>query len=265
LQRFPESGPPEKYVVNADGSDEQPFGPPVDYETRQVSPDESLLAIVSMNSEGMLVGGTIGVDGTGFLLFEDPEPTLNLACGIWAPDDRMACEGWNDDDPTVDGIYTVLASDGSDPQRLTTGRDSPCDYSPDGSQFAFVRGISDTDGGTLMIMDSEGGEPVALLEPVAASGLPCDWSDDGSSILTATTDGKLQLVTTAGDSTTFTGDGLDGFITNGAWSPDGSHILLTMALEGEQGDVYTIAADGSDLQQITHSELLDEGLTWLPS
>jgi WD40 repeat protein len=264
LQRFPESGPPEKYVVNADGSDEEPFGPRVDYETRQVSADESLLSIVGPNSPGSLVGGTISVDGSGFLLFENPEPSLNLACGIWGPHDRMACEAWNDADPSLAGIRTVLASDGSEPQQLTTGSDIPCDYSPDGSKLAFVRENPDGNGSTLMVVASEGGEPAALLEDVAEAGLPCDWAPDGSSILTATTDGKLQLVTTEGDSAAFIGDGLDGYIFNGVWSSDGSRILVTMAFVGEQDDVYTIAADGSDLQRITDSELLEEGLTWLP-
>jgi hypothetical protein len=262
--RFPEPGPAEYFVVNADGSDEEPFGPRVEYEARQVSPDESLLAVVGPNSEGLIVGGTIAVDGTGLLLFENPEPRLNLACGIWAPNDRMACEGWNDDDPSLAGIRTVLASDGSDPQLLTTGRDVPCDYSPDGSQLAFVRASPDDAGSSLMLMASEGGEPVAMLEDVAESGLPCDWSPDGTSILTTTTDGKLRVVTTEGHSTAFAGAGLDGYVYNGLWSSDGLRILLTMGFEGEQADVYTIAADGSDLQQITNSHLLEEGVGWLP-
>jgi hypothetical protein len=258
--RFPESGPPAYFVVNADGSGEQPFGPRVDYETRQVSPDGSLLAIVGPNSQGAIVGGTIGVDGSGWHLFDNPDPNINLACGIWAPNDRLACEGWNDSDPSLAGIYTVRASDGSDPQRLTTGGDIPCDYSPDGSQLAFVRGK------TLMVVASEGGEPEALLENLAESGVPCDWSPDGSSILTTTTGGgKLQMVTTEGQSTPFVGDGLDGQITNALWSPDGARILLTMALEGQRGDVYTISADGSDIQQITDSGLLEEAVSWLPS
>ena len=62
----------------------------------------------------MIVGGTMGVDGSGFRLFENPEPSLNLACGHWAPDDRMACEAWSDADSSLAGIRTVLASDGSD-------------------------------------------------------------------------------------------------------------------------------------------------------
>ncbi|MDL2334780.1 MAG: hypothetical protein QFC55_01945 [Chloroflexota bacterium] len=250
--------------MNADGSNEEPFGPRVDYEARQVSPDGSLLAIVAPNSEGLLVGGTIGVDGSGLTLFENTDPSLNLACGIWAPANRLACEAWNDNDPSVAGIRTVRASDGSDPQPLTSGRDTPCDYSPDGSQLAFVRASTNGGGGTLMVIAAEGGVPVALLEDLAQSGVPCDWSLDGSSILTATTDGKLRLVTTGGDSTLFTGEGLDGYVFNGLWSADGARILLTMAMTGEQGDVYTIAADGSDLHRITTSDRLDEGLSWLP-
>lgn len=262
--RYPESAPAEYFVVGADGSGEEPFGLPADYEGRQVSPNASLLAIVGPNSQGVFVGGTISVDGSGFRLFENPEPSLNLACGIWGPGDRMACEGWNDADPSVAGIRTVRASDGSDPQRLTTGRDTPCDYSPDGSQLAIVREGPDGKGGTLMVLPSQGGEPVALLGDVAAAGLPCDWSPDGSSILTATTDGKLQLVTPQGDSAAFVGDGRDGYIYNGLWSSDGSRILVTMGFKGEQADVYTIAADGSDLRRITNSHLLEEGITWLP-
>ncbi|MEO6350087.1 MAG: hypothetical protein ABIP53_05500 [Candidatus Limnocylindrales bacterium] len=259
LLRFPESGPAAYYVVNADGSAEEPFGPRGDYETRQVSPDESLLAVVGPNSQGTFASGTMGLDGIGWHLFENPDPSLNLACGVWAPDERMACEGWSDSDSSLDGIYTALASDGSDPQRLTTGRDAPCDYSPDGSQLAFVRGDK------LMVVASGGGEPEVLQEAVGTSGLPCDWSPDGDTILTASTDGKLQVVTREGDSAPFIGDGLRGYISNGAWSSDGSRILLTMALPGEQGDVYTIAADGSDLRQITHSPLLEEAIAWLPA
>lgn len=244
--------------MKADGSDETPFGLAIDYEARQVSPDGSLLAIVGPNSEGMIVSGTIELADETVAMFETPEPDVNLACGIWAPNGRLACEGWSDTDPSVAGISTVLASDGSDPVRLTTGRDVPCDYSPDGSQLAFVR------DGTLMVMAAEGGEPDELLDDLAEAGLPCDWAPDGTSILTATTDGQLQLVTMDGDATAFVGDGLDGHVFNGVWSADGSRILLTMALPGEQGDVYTIATDGSDLQQITHSALLEEGINWLP-
>ena len=93
---------------------------------------------------------------------------------------------------------------------------------PDGTQLAFVRQSADGNCSTLMVVASEGGEPLALLEDVAEAGLPCDWAPDGRSILTATTDGELQVVTIEGDFAPFIGDGLDGFIFNGGWSQDGS-------------------------------------------
>jgi len=52
-------------------------------------------------------------------------------------------------DPSLNGIYTIRAFDGGDLTRLTVspyppqgdfgGGDIPGDYSPDGSQFVFMR------------------------------------------------------------------------------------------------------------------------------
>jgi Tol biopolymer transport system component len=171
----------------------------------------------------MLVGGTVGVDGNGFHLFPTPDPTLNLACGVWAPRDRIACEGWDDSDPSRTGIYTVGASNGSDPRRLTRHRDVTCEYSADGSRLAFVRTGADDTAGTLMLMDAEGGKSRAVLA----------------------------------------GDGLDGYSQGALWSPDGSHILFSMTLEADDFDVYTVATDGSDLNRIIDSDLLEEAANWL--
>ena len=90
------------------------------------------------NEQELFVGGTVGIDGTGSALREprrSPEPRV-WGLGAEAP---MACEGWDDSDPSRAGIYTVRASDGPDLQRLTRERDIPCDYSPDGTELAFIR------------------------------------------------------------------------------------------------------------------------------
>jgi WD40 repeat protein len=252
------------FVVSADGSGETPFAPGKDFEGRQLSPDGSQLAIVGPNEEGVLVGGTVGVDGSGFRLFAAPDPTLHLACGVWAPQGRMACEGWDDSDPSRAGIYTVRASDGGDPQRLTRHRDVPCEYSPDGTQLAFVRTGANDAVGTLMLMDADGGRRRAVLTDVALSGIPCDWSPDGHSILVASGSGALIVVTPDGDDSPIEGDGLKGHSLGAVWSLDGSHILFSMRLEGDQFDVYMAAADGSDLTRITDSDLLEEATNWLP-
>ncbi len=259
------SGVAELFVATPDGSDEEPFAPGKDFEPRNVSPDGSRLAIVGPNEAGVIVGGTIAVDGSGFRLFSNPDPSMNLACGIWASERRLACEGWDDSDPSRDGIYTVRASDGGDPTRLTHDRDVPCDYSPDGTQLAFVRTAADPQLGTLMVMDAGGGNTRRLLDDVELSGIACDWSPDGSAILTGGADGHLVIVTLDGAASPFVGEGIGGVAAGGSWSPDGSHILFSMTLDDDQWDVYVAAADGSNLTRITGSELVEEAGIWLPT
>lgn len=263
--RVSASGQGRLLVVSTAGSGEQPFSTGrASFETRNLSPDASRLAIVSANGRGQLVSGMARVDGSGVRLFARPDPTLNLACGVWASAARMACEAWDDAAPSRDGIYTVRASDGGDPQRLTRARDVPCDYSPDGSQLAFVRAGTGDGSGTLMVMDVARGTTHPVLADVAIAGTPCDWSPDARSIVAGTVDGELMIVTPDGGGAPFAGDGIDGFASGGRWSLDGSHVLFSMALAAQQFDVYTAAADGSDLTRITDSSRLEEALSWLP-
>lgn len=257
------SGEVLHFIVGTDGSGETPFAPEREFEARNLSPDGSLLAISALDGRGLFVGGTVGIDGTGYRLFANADPSLHLVCGVWAPEGRLACEGWDDSDPSRAGIYTVRASDGSDVQRLTRHRDIPCEYSPDGTELAFIRTGADDARGTLMVRDAAGGNARSLLADVRLTGVPCDWSPDGSSILAAS-DGALHFVTLDGESSSLVGDGIDGYAMGGLWSPDGSHVLFSMALEDDRFDVYTAAADGSDLTRIVDSGLLEESANWLP-
>ncbi len=257
------SGEVLHFSVGIDGSGETIFAPGKEFETRNLSPDGSVLAISAHNERGLLVGGTLGVDGTGFRLFVNADPSLNLVCGVWAPHDRLACEGWDDSDPSRAGIYTVRASDGTDLQRLTRRRDVPCEYSPTGTELAFIRTGTVEGRGTLIVMDAAGGHTRPLLADVVLTGIPCDWSPDGRSILAAS-DGALRFVTLDGKSSALVGDGIDGYAVGGVLSPDGSQVLFSMRREGREFDVYAAATDGSQLMRITDSDLLEEAANWLP-
>jgi len=255
----------EFFVANPDGSDETPFAPGKAFEARNLSPDGSRLALVAEVGLGPIVGGTVEVDGSGFRLFPHLDGSLNLACGVWASPRRLACEGWDESDPSRKGIYTVRASDGRDLQRLTRERDVPCDYSPDGTQLAFVRTGANPQLGSLMVMDAEGGDADPLLNDVALSGIACDWSPDGRSILVATRDGTMVTVSpSSSEVTPVVGEGIDGFALGGTWSLDGSHILFSMTFQGDLWDVYVVAADGSNLTRITDTVDIEEGSIWLP-
>jgi Tol biopolymer transport system component len=257
----------ENFLARVDGSEEQPFLPGEQIEVRSVSPDGSRLAFVAVNDDGRIVGGTVGVEGGDLRLFTSPDPSLNLACGWWGPNDRIACEGWDDEDPSRSGIYTVRASDGGGLRRLTRNRDYPCAYSPDGTHLAFIRvtrGIgTNQEGGRLMLIDADGGDARVLIERVGESGMACDWSPDGTTILAGRSDGSIVMVTPAGIERRFVAAGVGGYSEGFRWSPDGSHFLFSMNLDG-QFDVYTVAADGSDLTRITDSEGYESGLAWLP-
>ncbi len=257
----------EQFVARADGSDEEPFLPGKEIAVRSVSPDGGRLAFVTANDQGLIVGGTVAIDGTDLRLFESPDSALNLACAWWDSDDRIACEGWDDSDPARAGIYTIRASDGGGLRRLTRRREYPCAYSPDGDLLAFIRVADDigkeAESGNLMVMDADGGRPRVLLEGVGESGMACDWSPDGKAIIAGRSDGSIALVSPDGETTPFVGEGIAGYSEGFRWSPDGSRILFSMNLDG-QFDVYTVAADGSDLTRVTDSESYESGLAWLP-
>ena len=264
FSRITPSGVTEFFVAAPDGSAPTLFAPGKEFEARNLSPNGTRLAVVAANEEGALVGGTVHVDGTRFRLLASPGPSLNLACGVWASPRRLACEGWDDSDPSRNGVYRVRSSDGGGVRRLTRERDVPCEYSRDGTQLAFVRTADDPSSGALMVMDAGGGEARVLLDDVALSGIACDWSPDGRVILAGGADGRLMTVSTDGASSPISGDGIDGYASGGTWSLDGSHIMFSMTLEGDQWDVYVASADGSNLARITDSALIEEAAVWLP-
>ncbi|MEO7665258.1 MAG: hypothetical protein ABIV26_09040 [Candidatus Limnocylindrales bacterium] len=190
--------------------------------------------------------------------FDSPDATLNLGCFAWSPDgSRLACEGWDDTDPTRNGLYTVRASDGGDVTRLTTspdGHDIPGDYSPDGRQIVLLRGWNHR----LMVVNADGsGERTLSDRMVDASG---SWSPDGTTILTDT-GGSLLLVPVDGTkpSPIRIGDATVGNALRPTWSPDGDWIVFSLYVRGAaHSDIYVMRKEGTDLLQITNTPGEDE-------
>jgi len=253
-------------LANPDGSHVVPLlARHPDVEVGQPSPDGSLLSIVAPNAQGLVVGGTVKMDGSHYRLFANPDPTLNLACTVWSPNGRrLACEAWDDTKPARSGIYTVRASDGGDLRRLTHERDMPCDYSPDGSRLAYIRISNDDQTNELWVIEPAlpRSIPTGLRHHVTGG---CDWSPDGRRILTES-EGALVLVMADGTTGRFVLDGPGGYATTPHWSPDGSHIVFAMTVRDAdpQFDIYTAAVDGSGVTRITTSPLYEEAMAWSP-
>jgi TolB protein len=236
------------------------------------SPDGSRLIFPAFADDGRVTTATINADGTGFTVFELPHPTLNVACWGWSPDGtRLACETWDDTRPNrASGVFTVDSMDGQDLKRLTKNPfgsgDLTGDYSPDGSRYAFIRFNDQRRHGTVAVfVVNADGTGVIRLTPWRMNASSVSWSPDGD-LLLFDAEGSLYTMGTDGSDVSpiplDTGSGF-AYPFEPSWSPDGTRFVFSMYLERlDQVDIFTAAADGSDLVQITDSRREDGFPDW---
>lgn len=209
-------------TIRADGSEQELItGEGHSAEEPAWSPDGSLVAYVSrpFDSEESEVH-VVNTRGTGDRFVMEGGTDVD-----WSPDGKrlvVAVRG--------EGLFTVRP-DGTDQRQLTTApvlydlgeetqRALPQDvrWSPAGDRIALTRRdpLAGRSAADLLLVDPDGG--------------------------------NLQQVT---DSDAHQVDGLD-------WSPDGSRLAFHRVTLGEPApeptDVYTVDADGSGLQRLTHTE-----------
>ena len=159
------------HTAEADGTDEKEITLPGPEGGGRWSRRGDEIAVMTLLPDERVGTAIIEPDGTVVRTLEIADKSLNLVCKVWSPDDkRLACEGWDEADPSRNGIYTVRSSDGEDLRRLTTTPegvvDFPGDYSPDGAQFVFKRS-ADEEEGPLMIIDLPDGEPRPMSKVVS--------------------------------------------------------------------------------------------------
>jgi Tol biopolymer transport system component len=231
------------YTVNPDGSHLLKLRPET-HECPYWSPDSKRITTTDSVMNG---------DGTGFHTLAVPSGPLFVGCGVWSPDGkRIVAEGWNDDDPSQNGLYSLRAADGGDVRRLTVppfGHDIPIGFAPDGSSIAFIREGAPGSASLLYLADPDGSNVRAVGGLTIDAG---DWAPDGRSIL-LTSSGRLFSVSVA------TGQATPHVIVGNRtadlwtpqWSPDGTRILFRMRA-AEQFDFYTMRPDGTDVFQLTN-------------
>jgi Tol biopolymer transport system component len=278
-------GGADVFITNPDGSNAHQVPlvyPAEDFGIPIWSPDRSQLLISTIlraDASGNLLPfrpATVGLDGSNFKLLEPPNAPFDTGCfgGWYAGGSRLLC-GFGDSQP---GVFSIRASDGGDPVRLTThpqsascnACDAPTDVSPDGRRFVFLR-FKD---------ENTPHQQVALfVENLNGSGLRqltryglaqphenawAQWSPDGREIISETTRGRLFVIHPDGTGLTpihlQTGT-TKYFAFEPDWSPGGKRIVFCMYISGQE-DIYTANADGSNLGQVTNTPDVENGPDW---
>ena len=167
-------------------------------------------------------------------------------------------------------LYKMPALGGS-PQQVLQDIDTAISFSPDGKQFAFMRGVPDKGEVHLMVANADGsGERLlaSKLGNVTLAGLigPA-WSPDGKTVVMATllpaVGGELTEVTVA-DGAQRTLYATHGDVGRPHWKPDGSALLVPIREGGggAQGQIWSVAYPSGEAQRLTN-DLADYDLEWL--
>lgn len=233
------------YVINPDGTHE-----------RRLHPEVHEAAFWSPNGDQVgFIDGHINADGTGYQTFGSMDGPLFVPCWDWSPDGtRCLAEGWNDADPTQNGLYLVSASDRSNPVQLTHHRDVPGVFSRDGSLVAFQR-----DGDLWVIgIDGTGERRISSMEIVGEMS----FAPDDRSILVMSREllYRVDLATGTPTPIRIQGDSA-ARIWGGVFSPDGSRILVKR-VQGVNADLFTMRADGTDVIRLTTTPVDEAYIDW---
>jgi TolB protein len=291
----PATGEPRILIANPDGTHEQQLPLPGPADNPIWSPDGSKLLLFLFRPDAPPRPATVNPDGSGLTVLEVPElpQDMDLRCTAWSPDGSLLlCQASRfEGDPSLNGIYTIRASDGGGLRRLTVnpypptgnfgGGDIPGDYSPDGTQCVFMRAkpgagpVPDRNQtGALFVANADG----TGLRQITPYGLAnshdnglAHWSPDGSQILFASVHGpfasaSLFVIHPDGSGlrpiTLDTGGSFSLAFTPG-WSPDGTSIVFTLFLRKTgQVDIYTARSDGTHLAQVTNTPDFEDLADW---
>ncbi len=265
------------YTMNPDGSHVRPLFPSFASGSPHWSPDGSKVAVISglgIPCPPTCTGNTVIINpdtGRYRVLASQGFPAVSTFCYIWSPDaTHFACDGENDSDSTVNGVYTIRSSDGGGLTRITNaggGDDIPIDYSPNGKQIVFGRTgpFHTCDKRSALFVVNVDGSGLQRITPWGFCDDDGSWSPDGTKIAFVKTDGSIFVVHPDGTglakiplathNRSFAGDV--------GWSPDGKKIVFLLFTQTGEG-IATANADGSNVQQVTTTTTFDNQPDWGP-
>lgn len=180
--------------------------------------------------------------------------------------------------------YMLVTADGQTSSLYSTGVDQPSPvalrtdafsvypvWSPDGSRVAFGSG-ADYDHTELTVGDADGSDARSLGVTIRGTFA---WSPDGTQIAYVRGDEApngfdvLAIIGADGTNDHVVYRGVT--IQSVSWSPDGTRLLITGHPASEDGiagpedfDIYSLAIDGSDVEQLTRTTEYEHFATWSP-
>jgi Tol biopolymer transport system component len=267
------TGTEQVYTVDPDGTDEHLVAD--NSEVGSWSPEGTRITLFGELGELLYNvdnGSSVDLGLPGNLY-----PDLLLFCGVWSPNGaRLACEGFGQTDPSLNGVYTLRSSDGGDLQRVTydpNGDDAPSDYSPNGNRLVITRANETTYELDTVKLDGSG------MKRITPEGMEFNfgdgnWSPQGnqivfsahvpngdyhSSVWVVHFDGTgLRQLPIAGPCGGPFSDPSTFGCFRPIWSPNGQKIVFGRNQDDDQRDLYTVNADGSGLSQVTHTPDISE-------
>jgi TolB protein len=216
------------------------------------------LLIVSTRDGDYAIYGVSTSDGDGQRLTDaevDPSTPQGLLFQVepaWSPDGSTIAFA-----SKRSGTFDLYAMrvEGSGTRRLTSTKDDDVQpaWSPDGERIVFARGSP----GRLFVMAADGSGARRLTDEEADETEPA-WSPDGRWIAYArrepgTSLRELWLVRPDGSQRRPL-TRLSGVAQAPSWSPDGRRIVFSADVGENRFDVYTVDADGKDVQLVTSGE-----------